>query len=512
MPILLDLLGKAATQRGARPEGDLVPLIALFAVPAADVRAAALRLAGSWKLEAARPILTTIATAATTPDSMRQAAIDGLALLGGKASVDLLARLTEDSQPSHVRLTAAAALTWPNLKLAAERTVVVLATVPADANTAPLFDALIQRRDGPPALIAALEGKSLPAAVAAAGVRCASATGRDMKPLIDALNQAGKLDQTIQQLTPDQKAQLVADVPMQGNAERGEMIFRKANQQCLTCHAIAGGGGQVGPDLVSIGASAPLDYLLDSMLEPSKKIKEGYHTTVVTTDSGQVYTGLLIRKTDNELMLRDATGKEIIIPGRDVESQSISPNSLMPAGQVNSLRRDELIDLVRFLSELGKEGPYQVSKARLVRNWKVLDVQRLDSAHSFEAKGTVLAIDDDAALPWQSASSTVAGLLPLQELPSVNRWNQQLFSFVRFSVDVPESGKIGLRLNDAAGLELWAGKSPLKVAADMVLELPPGVHTISAAIDQKQRKQPLRVELVNAAGESSAAPLGKSAK
>jgi putative heme-binding domain-containing protein len=321
-----------------------------------------------------------------------------------------------------------------------------------------------------------------------------------MKPLIDALNKAGNLGQTVEQLTPAQKAQLVADVAAHGDAAWGELVFRKANQQCSHCHSSAGGGGQVGPDLVSIGASAPLDYLLDSLLEPSKKIKEGYHTTVVTTDSGQVISGLLVRKTESELLLRDATGKEITIPSKDVESQTISPNSLMPIGQVNALRRDELIDLVRFLSELGKEGPYQVSKARLVRNWKVLDVNKLDKAQSLDGKGTVLAIDDDPALVWHSATSTVAGLLPLEDLPAVNRWNQQLFSFARFSIEVPESGQLRLRWNDASGLELWAGKNPLKVAANMVLELPPGVHTISVAIDQKQRKLPLRVELLGTSG------------
>ena len=34
-------------------------------------------------------------------------------------------------------------------------------------------------------------------------------------------------------------------------------------------------GGVIGPNLVSIGASASADYLIESLLEPSKKIRKG---------------------------------------------------------------------------------------------------------------------------------------------------------------------------------------------------------------------------------------------
>ena len=64
---------------------------------------------------------------------------------------------------------------------------------------------------------------------------------------------------------------------------RGELIFRRKDLNCLTCHAIAGAGGAVGPDLTSIGASAQVDYLVESLLQPNKAIKEGYHSLVVTT-------------------------------------------------------------------------------------------------------------------------------------------------------------------------------------------------------------------------------------
>jgi putative heme-binding domain-containing protein len=52
---------------------------------------------------------------------------------------------------------------------------------------------------------------------------------------------------------------------------------------CVTCHAIGGVGGKVGPDYTSIGGSAPVDYLVESMLFPNRKIKEGYHSVLIET-------------------------------------------------------------------------------------------------------------------------------------------------------------------------------------------------------------------------------------
>ena len=57
-----------------------------------------------------------------------------------------------------------------------------------------------------------------------------------------------------------------------GDPTRGEAVFRRKDLACFKCHAIAGAGGQVGPDLASVGASAPVDYLIDSLLQPNKAI------------------------------------------------------------------------------------------------------------------------------------------------------------------------------------------------------------------------------------------------
>ena len=82
-------------------------------------------------------------------------------------------------------------------------------------------------------------------------------------------------------------------------------------------------------------------------------MKEGYHTLVVQTDEGRVITGIQLSRSADELVLRDATGKEIAIPAATIDEESAG-TSLMPAGLVDPLSRDELADLVRYLSELGR--------------------------------------------------------------------------------------------------------------------------------------------------------------
>ena len=52
-----------------------------------------------------------------------------------------------------------------------------------------------------------------------------------------------------------------------------------------------------------------MDYLIDSLLEPSKKIKEGYHTNLITLKNGDAFAGGIVKETQSELVIRDLVGK-----------------------------------------------------------------------------------------------------------------------------------------------------------------------------------------------------------
>lgn len=62
-----------------------------------------------------------------------------------------------------------------------------------------------------------------------------------------------------------------------GDPLRGERIVRShAGSQCLRCHSVGGFGGEAAPVLDGIGKRRDLDYLLQSMVDPSAVLVEGF--------------------------------------------------------------------------------------------------------------------------------------------------------------------------------------------------------------------------------------------
>lgn len=154
-------------------------------------------------------------------------------------------------------------------------------------------------------------------------------------------------------------AQQTADlVAKSGNAERGRAIYLdKQRTQCVTCHKLEGVGGQVGPDLTKVWQTHTIPKLIESLLEPSKEIKENFATWTVTTKKGQVFNGLKISENKREVVLRDAQGNDVRILGEDIDEQLQSKRSLMPDGLAAQLTLTELVDLLAFLkSEQAQAG------------------------------------------------------------------------------------------------------------------------------------------------------------
>jgi putative heme-binding domain-containing protein len=276
----------------------------------------------------------------------------------------------------------------------------------------------------------------------------------------------------------------------------------------LKCHAIAGSGGQVGPDLSSIGASAQIDYIVDSILLPNKAIKENYHSLVITTKSGKVMTGIKVRETNSELVLRDADDKEVMIPVKSIDERK-DGGSLMPEGLADGLTRAELVDLVRFQSELGKAGPYSVSKARLVRTWRVLEPTP-EGRTLLLRTSIASATGNDPALVWTPAYTTVAGTLPLDVIPKIEAVSTPTkgigtMGFVRCQIEATAAGKVKLLLNSPRDLRLWLDGEPVEPKEDMSLDLKTGLHTLTFALDLTQRKDELRLELDDVAGSPARA-------
>jgi putative heme-binding domain-containing protein len=504
---LLAALEKATRQRNVKPTGDLSRIAPLLGSDNEAVRTAGARLVGLWQVEKLRADLLDLAKAAKTSDAARHAALEGLVALGGKESRGALVQMCAADQSRRLRLQAIAALAQLDPETAASRAVEALAdNLPDDV--AEVFAAFVQRKNGPDLLAKALADKILPADVARVGIRAARASGREHPALVAALTKAGRLTTINHTLTAEQMEQMVADVRKQGDPEKGEAIYRRKELSCLKCHAIAGAGGQVGPDLSSTGASAQVDYIVDSILLPNKAIKENYHSLVITTKGGKVYTGIKVRETNVELVLRDAEDKEIAIPIKSIDERN-NGGSLMPEGLADGLTRAELVDLVRFLSELGKAGPYSVSKARLVRTWRLLEPTP-EGRTLLLRTSIASATGNDAALTWTPAYTTVAGALPLDVIPKIDAVSTPTkgigtIGFVRCQIEATTGGKVKLLLNSPKDLRLWLDGEPVEPKEEMVLDLKTGLHTLTFVLDLTQRKHELRLELDDVAGSPARA-------
>ena len=176
--------------------------------------------------------------------------------------------------------------------------------------------AIASRKDGPQALAKALAGKKLDPDTAKLVLRTVRSAPQPSEELIAAVQSAGGLSEAAWKLTPELVAELTKEVQTKGDPARGEAIYRVAANQCLKCHAIGGAGGIVGPDMVSLGATAQIDYLLEALIAPAAKVKENFHSKVVLDQDGQVTSGIVVRDTEQDLVLRDAEDRVVTIAKR----------------------------------------------------------------------------------------------------------------------------------------------------------------------------------------------------
>ncbi len=140
---------------------------------------------------------------------------------------------------------------------------------------------------------------------------------------------------------------------LKGDEARGKKVFfETASVSCKNCHRIQKEGKVIGPELTAIGKKLSRAQLLESMLEPSKLIDPKYVTYLAETDDGRLLTGLLIKKDDSEVLLKDAQDKEVRIPTKEVERLVPQQQSLMPDLLLRDMTADQVADLLAYLSSL----------------------------------------------------------------------------------------------------------------------------------------------------------------
>jgi putative heme-binding domain-containing protein len=370
-----------------------------------------------------------------------------------------------------------------------------------------MLDALLDRRDGPVKLAAAITARPPSADVAKMVLRHMYATGRTEPAVADALTKAAGIAANPPVPTQDEIVKIAAEVVAKGDPARGEVIFRRSEIACMKCHAIAKAGGNIGPELSAVGSISPPEYVVASILHPDASIKEAYVTRNIITDSGDVHTGILVDRDELRVRLRDATGKVITIPTAEIEEE-VEGKSLMPKGLTTFLTQQEFLDLARFVSELGKPGPYAIRSTPTVQRWKVLENPPVDLA---KAAADAIPTDElftkfvlkGSGLRWKSAYGKTAGGLPLDELVVPGSSGQQPL-WLQGEISLNADGPVDLRISAPAGTTAWIGGTRIDLTATAAVPLASGGNRLTLRVPTTVSEgQEVKVEVRKTKGSPS---------
>jgi putative heme-binding domain-containing protein len=243
-------------------------------------------------------------------------------------------------------------------------------------------------------------------------------------------------------------------VATKGNPQRGRALYLNGKTlACITCHRMEGVGGNVGPDLTRLWETQSVEKIMESIIEPSKEIKEGFQMYKATTKKGLVYNGLKISQTPEEVVLRDATAKDIRIAAKDLEDLAVSKTSLMPEGVVAQLTYDQFIDLVAFL----KDRSAQESLRGLVMEYHVVGPfpEDLKTAFPPEAKPdfteTYPKEKPGEVFAWQSFQARSDGYLNLREAFNQDHVSAYALTYVHS----PQPQKVQMLLGADDTIRVW---------------------------------------------------------
>ena len=136
--------------------------------------------------------------------------------------------------------------------------------------------------------------------------------------------------------------------------DRGRLVFEQAT--CSRCHTIGSGEKKLGPNLTDVTKRFRGSKLLQQIVKPSVEINKEFQTQMILVDDGRLRTGLVIKETDDEVVLLPNLLKPDIvemISKSSIEERKVADVSTMPEGLLDTFTVDEVLDLVAFIQSSG---------------------------------------------------------------------------------------------------------------------------------------------------------------
>ena len=134
--------------------------------------------------------------------------------------------------------------------------------------------------------------------------------------------------------------------------ENGKKMFAVAT--CYNCHRIHGAGGNVGPVLTAAGHRFSTHDLLETIIDPNKEISDQYEATMFQMQDGSMIIGRVANLAGDQYWIQE----DMIDPLKftkikvdEIEDSKPSTVSMMPAGLLDHLSKDEILDLMAYMKQ-----------------------------------------------------------------------------------------------------------------------------------------------------------------
>ena len=293
------------------------------------------------------------------------------------------------------------------------------AAVGAESRLA-IADELMSRNDSMPDLLSALESGKIRSDIldAARRSKLLSSTNADVRTAAERVFSSSGTSSRAAVLKSFDNV-----VGMDGDAPRGRDVFRK---RCSTCHKLEEHGYVVGPDLLALTNRDPR-WLLTTILDPNKDVDARYVAWTAVTDDGRTASGMIVRESADSILLREAGGKEHVIPRKEVEEFRSSERSVMPEGLERDMSAQDFSDVIAYLAS------FEAPPKRLPGN-----VPR------------TIAPDEDGFLLLTADAAEIRGgdITFETEFKNIGYWHNQQ-DFATWKVRLPESGRYDIYINAA---------------------------------------------------------------
>ncbi|MBX2917071.1 MAG: HEAT repeat domain-containing protein [Cyclobacteriaceae bacterium] len=133
----------------------------------------------------------------------------------------------------------------------------------------------------------------------------------------------------------------------------GRLFWSHPTAQCVRCHSIDDYGGTAGPRINGVAKRLTREQLLESLINPSARIADGYGVVTLELASGKKVIGILQKELTDSFVIKSGDKPDTVILKTNVSKRTDSPSSMPPMQYL--LTKREIRDVVSFLATLKEE-------------------------------------------------------------------------------------------------------------------------------------------------------------